>query len=303
MLIDDEIHPKDWIQSARFIALISQAEGVKYSHDLLSDNYQKYIHNLSLRVHRINASEKFKDKANRKTFVDEMKADCVCDKESENSHLEKFILDNYVEHIIFPNDTEDIDNNNDIKNPEMPDDLLLMVAREHQKIHKMTTSSAKYWLLEEYATLKKFGEEVFDATLISEANCNAKVSQPCNETIQIAVSPQGLRIRRIQSSEAISIPFSAVESAKSLRRCFHLCYLDGDFVLSNIIVKFTSHRIAGTLYRSLTEKHAFYSCETVHKNVETQFIRDLKVSMNLETKNRFLNFFFVLYKGHNNINV
>ena len=41
-------------------------------------------------------------------------------------------------------------------------------------------------------------------------------------------------------------------------------------------MKFSSHRIAGAIYRALTEKHAFYSCETVRSAVTTQFIRDLK---------------------------
>jgi E3 ubiquitin-protein ligase MYLIP len=31
------------------------------------------------------------------------------------------------------------------------------------------------------------------------------------------------------------------------------------------------------LYRCITEKHAFYSCETVRSAVTSQFIRDLKV--------------------------
>lgn len=283
MLIDGEIHPTDWLQAARFIALISQAEGVKHSPELLSDSCQKYIHNLSLRIQRIKSSDKLRDKANRRTFAEEMKADTVSDKdECENSHVEKFILENYVEHMMIPDDTAVFVNNDETvveTQHEVPDDFFLMVAREHLRIHTMTPSSAKYWLLEEFATLKRFGEERFEGTLISETNSSSKVAQTRNEAIQIAVSPQGLNVRKTQSSEAFSIPFSAVESAKSLRRCFHLCFLDEDFAVSNLIVKFASHRIAGTLYRSLTEKHAFYSCETVHKNVETQFIRDLKVRL------------------------
>lgn len=252
MLLDGEIHPSkgDWKQAARFIALLSQAEGVKYQPDMFAESYQKLIQSLSQRV----------KKTIRKNSVDEMNADNV---ESENSHLEKFIFENYVEHLILPNDPETL-----ITRTEIPDDFFLIIAREHQKINAMTSSSAKYWLLEEFASLKKFGEESFEGTLISQLR---------NETIQIAVSPVGLSVRRSSQTEAFSIPFSAVESAKSLRRCFHLCYIDENFTVSNLVVKFASHRIAGALYRSLTEKHAFYSCETVHKNVETQFIRDLKV--------------------------
>lgn len=262
MLLDGEIHPNDWVQSARVIALLTQAEGIKHSQDLMAESNQKLIQSINQRAQRVG-------KMSRKIFIDEMKADNV---ESENSHLEKFIIENYVEHMMLPDDPESL-----ITRTEIPDDFFLIVAREHHKINSMTSSSAKYWLLEEFATLKKFGEESFEGTLISEMNSSSKVPQPRNDPIQIAVSPVGLTVRRKSNSGALSIPFSAVESAKSLRRCFHLCYLDEDFAISNLVVKFASHRIAGTLYRSLTEKHAFYSCETVHKNVETQFIRDLKV--------------------------
>lgn len=295
MLIDGEIHPTDWLQAARFIALISQAEGVKHSPELLSENYQKYIRNLSLRIQSIKSSDKFKDKANKRTFADEMKTYSVSDKEEcDNSHIEKFIAENYVEHMMTPDDSEPNETQH-----EVPDDFFIMVAKEHARINSMTSSSAKYWLLEEFATLRKFGEELFEGILISELNSNSKVAQTRNEAIQIAVSPQGLSVRKTQCSEAFSIPFSAVESAKSLRRCFHLCYLDEDFAVSNLVVKFASHRIAGTLYRSLTEKHAFYSCETVHKNVETQFIRDLKVRfVGLEiVRNSFLKRFSQLNRA------
>jgi hypothetical protein len=276
MLIDGEVHPSDWLQAARFIALISQSEGVKPSPDLLSEHNQRFVTDLSLRVQRVRASV---GAHSRQTFLDLMRADSGCDKDSESSHLEKFIVENYVEHMIVPDDTETA--------PDMPENFFSMVALEHQRIHTMTTSSAKYWLLEEFATLKKFGEELFEGTLMPESantSSNSKITQPRSETIHIAVSPQGLSVRKIESNVAFSIPFSAVESAKSLRRCFHLCYLDEDFAVSHLVVKFASHRIAGTLYRSLTEKHAFYSCETVHKNVETQFIRDLKVRRPLESK-------------------
>lgn len=39
-----------------------------------------------------------------------------------------------------------------------------------------------------------------------------------------------------------------------------------------------SPTLCAALYRSVTEKHDFYSCETVRSDVTTQFIRDFKVS-------------------------
>lgn len=44
-----------------------------------------------------------------------------------------------------------------------------------------------------------------------------------------------------------------------------------------IVLKLESSLGANTLYRALTEKHAFYSCETVRGAVTSQYIRDLKV--------------------------
>lgn len=41
-------------------------------------------------------------------------------------------------------------------------------------------------------------------------------------------------------------------------------------------VKLDSREAASGLYRAITEKHAFYSCETVRSAVTKQFIRDLK---------------------------
>lgn len=38
-----------------------------------------------------------------------------------------------------------------------------------------------------------------------------------------------------------------------------------------------SPTLCAALYRSVTEKHDFYSCETVRSDVQTQFIRDFKV--------------------------
>lgn len=45
---------------------------------------------------------------------------------------------------------------------------------------------------------------------------------------------------------------------------------------THIELKLPSHRTAACLYRAITEKHVFYSCETVRPVVTTQFIRDLK---------------------------
>ena len=74
-----------------------------------------------------------------------------------------------------------------------------------------------------------------------------------------------------------------IQSASSHRRTFRLEYLNSNYdqrLENRLLVlelKLESGQLASGLYRSITEKHAFYSCETVRSAVTTQFIRDLKV--------------------------
>lgn len=79
------------------------------------------------------------------------------------------------------------------------------------------------------------------------------------------------------SSFLCSIPYTAIQSATSQRRMFHLVYLSLDGEETSLNFKLDSSQSASGLYRAITEKHAFYSCETVRSAVTAQFIRDLKV--------------------------
>lgn len=73
------------------------------------------------------------------------------------------------------------------------------------------------------------------------------------------------------------IPFSAASSATPYKRNFRLVYLSEANEHEEIELKLARPRMAIALYRSITEKHAFYSCETVGSDVTKQFIRDFKV--------------------------
>lgn len=73
------------------------------------------------------------------------------------------------------------------------------------------------------------------------------------------------------------IPFSAASSATPFKRNFKLCYLNENHESEEFEIKLTRPRIAIALYRAITEKHAFYSCETVGLDVTKQFVRDFKV--------------------------
>lgn len=57
---------------------------------------------------------------------------------------------------------------------------------------------------------------------------------------------------------------------------FRLEYVSLDNQDKVLEVKQDSSQAASGLYRAITEKHAFYSCETVRSAVTAQYIRDFK---------------------------
>ncbi|XP_069676043.1 E3 ubiquitin-protein ligase MYLIP [Periplaneta americana] len=148
-----------------------------------------------------------------------------------------------------------------------PPDFLHRVAMEHKELKGMKASTAEYWLLKEASYLDSFGEELFHSKPTGEGNVGA-----C-----LGVGPHGISLYHGEDlSEKISIPYTAIQTAASQRRLFHLAYADLDGHETSLQIKLESSQAASGVYRAITEKHAFYSCETVRSAVTAQFIRDLK---------------------------
>uniref|UniRef100_A0A182PGP6 RING-type E3 ubiquitin transferase n=1 Tax=Anopheles epiroticus TaxID=199890 RepID=A0A182PGP6_9DIPT len=161
---------------------------------------------------------------------------------------------------------EDADEEGTVEVPPQPDNYYQLIAQEHEKLSRirMTATSAQYWLLEEICSLVGYGEEIFEGVTIAEPVVVCK----------IGVSPHGLTI--VKDDEKYSVPFTAVKAAKSIKRSFRLTYMNENHEETHVELKLPNHRTAASLYRAITEKHVFYSCETVRPIVTTQFIRDLK---------------------------
>ncbi|XP_030765154.1 E3 ubiquitin-protein ligase MYLIP-A [Sitophilus oryzae] len=142
-----------------------------------------------------------------------------------------------------------------------PNNLLQQVIKEHKNLKGMKRTTAEYWLLKEIAQFESFGEELF-----------TKIQG----NIYLGVGPHGITIYEKNSDEKQLISFTNIISASSHRRIFKLEYYDCDTKETVLELKLDSCHNASSLYRAITEKHAFYSCETVRSAVTTQFIRDLK---------------------------
>uniref|UniRef100_A0A182R628 RING-type E3 ubiquitin transferase n=1 Tax=Anopheles funestus TaxID=62324 RepID=A0A182R628_ANOFN len=161
---------------------------------------------------------------------------------------------------------EDTDDDRSAEVVLKPGNFYQQIAQEHEKLSRirMTPTSAQYWLLEEICSLVGYGEEIFEGVTMAEPAVVCK----------IGVSPHGLTI--IKDDEKYSVPFTAVKAAKSVKRSFRLTYMNENHEETHVELKLPNHRTAASLYRAITEKHVFYSCETVRPIVTTQFIRDLK---------------------------
>ncbi|KAG8224621.1 hypothetical protein J437_LFUL005789 [Ladona fulva] len=192
-------------------------------------------------------------------------------------------------------------------------EFLTQVANEHRKLKGMKRSAAEYWLLKEVSKLEHFGEEEFSSHRSQD-----------NVPLIIGVGPHGLSLYDVQGSVTQRIPYTAITSASSRKRLFHLGYISSlssastplsSSLSSNpsqrestisldasqptqtsshasetqstagaahgpaaalLCLKMESAQAANCLYRCTTEKHAFYSCETVRSAVTSQFVRDLK---------------------------
>lgn len=136
------------------------------------------------------------------------------------------------------------------------EETLEKVATCHKDIMGMKTSAAEYWLLKEISVLESFGEELFVC-----------------KNATLGIGPHGINLYHPNKQ---SIPYTAIRSAASHRRIFQLQYDNTSNEETTLELKFESSLAATGVYRALTEKHAFYSCETVRGAVTAQFIRDLK---------------------------
>lgn len=147
-----------------------------------------------------------------------------------------------------------------IEPDDKPQDLIQRVIAHHKNCKDMKPSTAEYWLLKEAATLEGFGQEIFQSKVTGGI---------------LGVGPHGIAVYEKTKDKQV-IPFTAIQSAASNKRMFRLEYIGLDNNFNTLEVKLDSSHVANSLYRAITEKHAFYSCETVRSAVTSQFIRDLK---------------------------
>uniref|UniRef100_A0A1B0GMP8 RING-type domain-containing protein n=1 Tax=Phlebotomus papatasi TaxID=29031 RepID=A0A1B0GMP8_PHLPP len=229
-LLENRLLASDWANAALLAALLAQADGVKYSDVSQGSRVPASTANRSAdgekKEHRRGSKRKCSETA--ETVSQPKKCDS-----QQSYEIYQCIRPQFLD-------------------TPVPRDFTKMIAQEHAKLTKFPAKSAKYWLLAEISKLEGFGEEIFHVP---------KSEFGTQTQMDIAVGPHGLVIYA-GGSEKKEIPYSAVESVKSKGRSFRLRYLSHDHTSTELDLKMPCHRTAHGLYRAITEKHAFYSCET-----------------------------------------
>ncbi|XP_057372351.1 E3 ubiquitin-protein ligase MYLIP-like isoform X2 [Daphnia carinata] len=153
------------------------------------------------------------------------------------------------------------------------DEWIARILQQHQTLKGMSATLAEYWMLKEVSQLKDYGTETFRARWIL-AEHGASMRESVQSTV--AVSPQGVCITSIESDHRLSVPFCAIQAATNHNVRFLLKHRNDLGGVECASLKLETYQASIALYRSITEKHAFYSCETVRSAVTSQFVRDLK---------------------------
>jgi len=142
--------------------------------------------------------------------------------------------------------------------------LLRCVAQGHLALKGMEPTTAEYRLLQEASRLDTYGVESF------------YVKESCGRDMHLGVGPEGIALYDMERAFIKSIPYSCICLATHTGKCFYLQYLDTSHEEQVLSLRLDTSKLSNSLYRSVTEKHAFYSCDTVRNAVTAQFIRDLK---------------------------
>ncbi|KFM72315.1 E3 ubiquitin-protein ligase MYLIP-A, partial [Stegodyphus mimosarum] len=138
------------------------------------------------------------------------------------------------------------------------------VLKEHMLLKGTKSNVAVYQFLKEASELEDFGMEQY---FVKNRN---------GETLRIGVGPTGILIHDLNLQLRHSITYASIHVTTHAGRCFILTFLNHTGKSEVLGFKLENCHTASALYRAVTEKHAFYSCETVRNAVTSQFIRDLK---------------------------
>jgi E3 ubiquitin-protein ligase MYLIP len=148
-------------------------------------------------------------------------------------------------------------------------DIMQRVAFEHAQLSGLRPESAWYRMLQAVSALPCFGVEYHQVQFpFGGRTCSG----------YIGVGPKDIALYTRQGELLKSISYPAVRTVRHTtnNRTLYLDTVHDDGSPLELCFKLISDKAANGLYRSVTEMHSFYRCDTIRLAVASQFSRDLK---------------------------
>lgn len=140
------------------------------------------------------------------------------------------------------------------------------VSEEHAKLKGVRSAAAKQFFIKELSLMENYGIEYH------------LVKNESGNTLHIGVGSEEIKIFDADFNFVERFLYNGLKMATHVKNNLHLKIIadDGESLFT---FRLTSQEAACALYRSITEYHAFYRCETVRNAVTDQFTRDLKETL------------------------
>eukprot|EP00794_Sanderia_malayensis_P019184 gene19184-21106_t len=149
------------------------------------------------------------------------------------------------------------------KTEHWPCEFRQAVIVEHCQLSGMPIEPAEYRCLTEIAQLEDYGIEYHHAR--SEEN----------RPLTIGVGFEALKITKLHDSAVERIPYSCLHMATHNAKCVRLdVYVDEQGHMEAVQYRMNSKESACALYRSITEHHAFFRCDSIGAAVKEQVSKD-----------------------------
>ncbi|CAG5127102.1 unnamed protein product, partial [Candidula unifasciata] len=143
--------------------------------------------------------------------------------------------------------------------------LIDNIYSEHLKLVNMPRASARNIVLKEISRVPGYGVEEHRTVNVYGAD------------ISFRVGPEGIALHDVKGNTDRMIPYTQISLATHNEKLVHIILLDdAGEPQSEECFKLVSRKAAVALYRSITEMHSFYRCDTVCTNVYSQYSRDFK---------------------------
>ncbi|XP_022341160.2 E3 ubiquitin-protein ligase MYLIP-like [Crassostrea virginica] len=144
------------------------------------------------------------------------------------------------------------------------EEIQIKLAYEHAKYRGMRKLTSEYKVVQEASALPGYGMEYHEA------------KNEGNEDIHVGVGPEGVVIYDTDMTEMSRFPYPIVQKAVHNGRKCLLCVFNEDGETTHEEFKMVSSKAAIAMYRSITEMHSFFRCDTINSEVFSQVSQDLK---------------------------